>query len=278
MRSGQGDRHEGWAGNCGRRLLFACSKRGERWGVQGQPSRPTFLAAQLACTLPQDPTRPSLHARHPSGSPLHVPHAPPCAGIEWIPETYVAMMHAALSCNGKAGPDLVGALELWVAQQDAGASPQLGFTFLAKELFRLRYSALAMQVGSRGVGGAEGVVTRGAGGARRSGADWGPWDYEVKGRRVSGFGLAVCAVRKRPKWTVGREVLAAWSDVVARRAGDPAWPCEDRPFPCFSIPCPVIAILLYTYPRSYCTDAKPHPHRPLTPSGCVRGLRRRAAA
>ncbi|KAG2445696.1 hypothetical protein HXX76_000303 [Chlamydomonas incerta] len=75
-------------------------------------------------------------------------------GVEWIPETYVALMHGALSCNGEA-PDLMGALQVWVAQQDAaaagrGSNPQLGFVFLAKELFRLRYSALAMQVVSEG--------------------------------------------------------------------------------------------------------------------------------
>ncbi len=72
-------------------------------------------------------------------------------GVEWIPETYVALMHGALSCNGDAGADLMAALQVWVAQQDAAAAghtsnPQLGFVFLAKELFRLRYSALAMQV------------------------------------------------------------------------------------------------------------------------------------
>ncbi|GIL47525.1 hypothetical protein Vafri_4310 [Volvox africanus] len=70
-------------------------------------------------------------------------------GISWIPETYVALMHGALSAT-PGGPDLMAALEMWVAQQDAGANPQLGFTFLAKELFRLRYSALAMQVVSEG--------------------------------------------------------------------------------------------------------------------------------
>ncbi|EFJ50923.1 hypothetical protein VOLCADRAFT_103709 [Volvox carteri f. nagariensis] len=70
-------------------------------------------------------------------------------GISWIPETYVALMHGALSAT-PGGPDLLGALQLWVAQQDAGANPQLGFTFLTKELFRMRYSALAMQVVSEG--------------------------------------------------------------------------------------------------------------------------------
>ncbi|GIL97974.1 hypothetical protein Vretimale_3523 [Volvox reticuliferus] len=70
-------------------------------------------------------------------------------GISWIPETYVALMHGALSAT-PGGPDLMAALQMWVAQQDAGANPQLGFTFLAKELFRLRYSALAMQVVSEG--------------------------------------------------------------------------------------------------------------------------------
>ncbi|GLC44065.1 DNA-directed RNA polymerase III subunit RPC4 [Pleodorina starrii] len=70
-------------------------------------------------------------------------------GVSWIPETYVALMHGALSAT-PGGPDLMTALSLWVAQQDAGANPQLGFTFLTKELFRLRYSALAMQVVSEG--------------------------------------------------------------------------------------------------------------------------------
>lgn len=69
----------------------------------------------------------------------------PGSGVSWIPETYVALMHGALSAT-QGGPDLITALQLWVAQQDAEANPQLGFTFLTKELFRLRYSALAMQV------------------------------------------------------------------------------------------------------------------------------------
>ena len=106
--------------------------------------------------------------------------------MEWIPETYVALMHGALSCNGEA-PDLMAALQMWVAQQDAAAAgrnanPQLGFVFLAKELFRLRYSALAMQV-------------RGRGGGRRGWRVGGERGKEVKGggERGGGNERVVCA-------------------------------------------------------------------------------------